>query len=145
MTELFQKFSANTAPPGHITFSALDNHNAGHSVILATKDFSATVKQIQKNLTGGDKRLAFKAAITVLLDSVGCDAHDHNCNFDGNLILASFVAALISHPDPYTGKLLLKELKKTAKKKRGAHLIFLAPPYGPFAWMIAGPSKAGRV
>ncbi len=144
MTEFLEEFSADTAPPGNITFSALDQHMAGHSVIIAAEQLPIIVRHTREGLTGKDKLLAFKAATRVLMDSVGCDAHDQNCKYDGNLILGSFIAALITHPVPHIGKRLLKELRKITKKKGGAHLILLAPPTGHIAWMIAGPSIAGR-
>jgi hypothetical protein len=145
MTAFDQDYSKHTAPAGHVTFSVLDEHKAGHSAIMAAEMFPRVMEGTRKIMASAERAVAFSGARQILESCVGCADGHKKCAAYVDQLPYAFITALLKHPDKATGKKLLKGLSMAVKKYGGAHMILIAPPTGPLVWMISGPSKEGRV
>ena len=140
---VFEGFSDHTAPPGHATFTVLDQEHSGHSVSIASKDYSGVVRATKIVFTGMSAVTMFEGAIEIIRRSAVCSGDKCQCEDDG--LLYAFISAMLKHPDKTSRKSLTAGISDSLKKSGGAHVILFMPPTGPSAWFIADPSAKGTV
>ncbi|MBT7956352.1 MAG: hypothetical protein HN731_14270 [Rhodospirillaceae bacterium] len=143
MTTVFEDFSSHTAPPGHVTFTVLDQKQSGHSVIIASADYLSVVRTTKLAISGISAADAFKGAIEIIRRSVNCTGE--MCMCEDNGLLYAFISALLKHRDKQTRKSLAANIRSSLKKNGSAHIILFIPPAGPSSWLIAGPSIIGQL
>ena len=137
MTNEFEVFSDNAAPPGHVTFSALDQAHRGHSVRIASKEYPGIVSATTNALSDMSAATVFDGAIEIIRRSVVCTGD--GCQREDDGLLYAFISALLKHPDKRTRKSLMSEISAISMKEGGAHVILFMPPVGPSAWLVAAP------
>jgi hypothetical protein len=134
MNAVFEDFSDNTAPPGHVTFSVLDTRRRGHSVSVASSDYPNAVCATRKSLSGFCATTVFKGSLAVIRSKIKCDGGSE-CEDDG--LLYAFIAALLKHPNKRFRKELTSGINTLIKQQGGVHVILVMPPIGPSAWLFA--------
>ncbi len=142
MTNVIEPFTDHTAPPGHLTFTVLDQMHAGHSVSIASEDYAGVVRATKSNLSDISAATVFAGATEIIRRSVGCADGGIRSEDDG--LLYAFISALLKHPDKRSRRKLMAGIRTTVKKEGGAHVILIMPPTGPSAWMIAAPASNGQ-
>ncbi|MBT3558528.1 MAG: hypothetical protein HN491_12260 [Rhodospirillales bacterium] len=142
MTAVHEDFSDHPAPPGHVTFSVLDQEHSGHSVSVASNEYQGVVRTAKSTLSCFSAATVFEEAIKIILRSVSCSGDGCQCEDDG--LLTAFISALLKHPDKCTRKKLMEGINGSLKKNNGAHVILIMPSSGPSAWLIADPSDNGK-
>lgn len=143
MTAVFEDFSDHAAPPGHVTFSVLNMERSGHSVSIASKEYSGVVRTTKTVLTGMSTVTVFDGSIEIIRRSAVCTGGRCLCEDDS--LLYAFISAMLKHPDKRTRKSLTAGISDSLKQKDCVHVILLMPPTGPSAWFIADPSVNGTV
>ena len=135
-------FPDRAAPPGYVTFSALDQAHGGHSVSIASKEYPGIVCATKNVLSDMSAPTVFEGAIEIIRRSVVCAGDECQCEDDG--LLYAFISALLKHPDKQTRKTISAGIRKHLKKKGGVHVILFMPPVGPSAWLVAAPGGASN-
>ena len=137
MSIVFDDFSDLSAPPGHVTFSVLDQALGGHSVSISSREYAGVIRATKDGLSDIRAATAFKGALEIIRRSAVCTGDGCQCE-DDRLIYA-FISALLKHPDKRTRKKLMAEISSMLMKRGGAHVILIMPPDGPSAWLVAAP------
>ena len=145
MTTVSEDFTDYTAPPGHVTFSALDQEHNGHSVSIASKEYHGVVRAAKTVLSDINAATVFKGAVEQIRRSVVCTGDGCQRDDDDQVLLGAFIGALLKHPDKPTRRKLKAAIADGLKKNGGAHIILIIPPTGPSAWLIADPSNKRSV
>ena len=138
-----ESFSDYAAPPGHVTFSVLDQAHGGHSVSISAREYPGVVRATKTVLSNLSRATAFKGAIEIIRHRVGCADGCWQCENDG--LLNAFISALLNHPDKRSRKTLMASISTSLKKEGGAHVILFMPPTGPSAWLLGTTSNNGDV
>lgn len=141
MTSVFEDFSDHTAPPGHVTFSVLDQEHSGHSVSIAANEYPGIVRAARTGLSGISSATVFKGAVELIRRGVVCTGDGCQCDDDDKVLLGAFIGTLLKHPDKPTRKMLMAGIDSSLKNSGGAHIILIMPPTGPSAWLISDPSN----
>lgn len=143
MAVILEAFSDHAAPPGHVTFSVLDHERSGHSVSIASKEYSGVVGATKSGISGVGTAIAFKGAIEIMRRCATCS--EDRCQREDDSLLYAFISALLNHPDKRTRERLLAGISSSLKNNGGAHVMLIMPPDGPSAWLVANPSDNGPV
>jgi hypothetical protein len=139
MATLFEDIPADNAPPGHVTFSVLDQRHSGHSVSIASTEYPGVVRATKTGLSGISSTIVFKGAMEIIQRSAVCSGDKCQCEDEG--LLYAFISVLLKHPDKRISKLLMAKISSGLKSVGGAHITLIMPKYGPSAWLVAGPEK----
>ncbi len=142
MSTVFEDYSGHTAPPGYVTFSALNQAHVGHSVSIASKDYPGVVRATKTVLCDMSTATVFEGAIEIIRRSAGCTGDECQCEDDG--LIYAFISALLKHPDMRTRKSLMAEISAVLAKEGGVHIILIVPPAGPSAWLVAAPGATSN-
>jgi hypothetical protein len=142
MTIVFEDFSDNTAPPGHVTFSVLDQEHRGHSVGIASNEYTGAVRATKAGLSDIPSADAFKGAMEIIRRSAVCSGDQCQCEDEG--LLYAFISVLLKHPDKRTSKPLMAKIRSGLRNVGSAHVILVMPPDGPSAWHVPMPPVTPR-
>jgi hypothetical protein len=132
-----------TAPPGHVTFSVLGEEAGGHSVSIASKNYTGVVRATKSALSNMNAGAVFEGAIEIIRRSIVC--HGDDCPREDDELLGAFISALLKHPDRRTRKTLAAGISSRLKREGEAHVILFIPPVGPSAWILGAPGGTGRM
>ena len=105
---VFEDFSDHTAPPGHVTFSVLDQSHCGHSVSIAAKEYPGVVRATKNVLSGMSAATVFEGAIGIIRRSAVCTGDECQCEDDG--LFYAFISVLLKHPDKRSRKKLMASI-----------------------------------
>jgi hypothetical protein len=140
---IFEEFPEYIAPPGHVTFTVLNQENGGHSLSLAANEYPDIVHETKSAFSDVNAANMFKEAIAIIRLSAVCSGH--GCQCEDGLLLYAFIYALLNHPNKRYRKSLKANINSSLKKSGGVHVILFMPPDGPSAWIIDDPSSRVQV
>jgi hypothetical protein len=143
MKPLFEEFPEHVAPPGHVTFTVLNQENGGHSLSVAANEYPDIVHATENTFSDMKVSNLFKEAIAIIRLSADCTGH--GCQCEDGLLLYAFVYALLNHPNKQYRKSLMASVSTIMKKSGGVHVILSIAPDGPSAWIIEDPSSRVQV
>ncbi len=126
-----------TAPPGYITFTAVDENLRGHSVMIATSDYRRMARGVKKTFASMSRIKAAKGAVEIISDLVGCDGSRCKCNVKN--ALPAFIALMVKHPDKPLMKPIIQQVDASVKSNEGAHVTLHFFGVGEFGWEIGKP------
>jgi hypothetical protein len=137
MSENTTALNSHTAPPGFITFTAVDQNLRGHSVMIPTSDYRRMARGVKKTFASMSRIKAAKGSIEIIKNMVGCDGRKCKCDIKNTL--PAFIALMLKHPDKGLINPIIRYVEASVKSNEGAHITLHFFGDRDFGWEIGKP------